>query len=157
MVWYLRGLRSCFVVLSEGQKFVKWHVQKPVCAIFAGSNPLLSHSTSLLLADSYLRRRVPAGTKEVARLDGALLDTSDTGFAFHDTTPPLMSIRGGTAVRVVFPDKSEISRLDDVVILSSREVLELSDVEAQVSYELARMLGNGEVETSWDEPLDRGR
>lgn len=60
-------------------------------------------------------------------------------------------------MRVVFLDKSEISRLDDVVILSSREVLELSDVEAQVSYELARMLGNGEVETSWDEPLDRGR
>ncbi|KAG1780660.1 CHAT domain-containing protein [Suillus placidus] len=60
-------------------------------------------------------------------------------------------------VRVVSSDESEV--LGDIVILSSREVPELS-VEIRVSYELGRMLGNGEVvakfETSWDELLDRG-
>ncbi|KAG1862770.1 CHAT domain-containing protein [Suillus subalutaceus] len=65
--------------------------------------------------------------------------------------------RWKSAIRVVSSDKSGV--LDDIVILSLLEVLELS-LEIRVSYELGRMLGNGEVvgkvKTSWDELLDHG-
>ncbi|KAG2111892.1 hypothetical protein BD769DRAFT_1778846 [Suillus cothurnatus] len=65
--------------------------------------------------------------------------------------------RWKSPVRVISSDKSDV--LGDIVILSLHEVLKLS-VEIRASYELGRMLGNGEVvakfETSWHELLDRG-
>ncbi|KAG2033439.1 CHAT domain-containing protein [Suillus americanus] len=65
--------------------------------------------------------------------------------------------RWKSAVRVVSSDESEV--LGDTVILSLRDVPQLS-LEIRVSYEVDRMLGNGEVvakfKTSWDELLDRG-
>ncbi|KAG2078828.1 hypothetical protein BDR04DRAFT_5161 [Suillus decipiens] len=48
----------------------------PLTRVFAGSKPLLSRSTTLLLVqltDSYPRRVPAADTKEVVRLFGALL------------------------------------------------------------------------------------
>ncbi|KAG1844816.1 CHAT domain-containing protein [Suillus subalutaceus] len=65
--------------------------------------------------------------------------------------------RWKSPVRVLSSDESEV--LGDIVILSLCEIPKLS-MELRVSYELGRMLGNGEVvaklETLWDELLDRG-
>ncbi|KAG2147002.1 CHAT domain-containing protein [Suillus cothurnatus] len=65
--------------------------------------------------------------------------------------------RWKSTVRVVSSNESEV--LGDIVILSLHEVPEFS-LEIRVSYELGRILGNGEVvakfESSWDELLDRG-
>ncbi|KAG2041183.1 CHAT domain-containing protein [Suillus americanus] len=65
--------------------------------------------------------------------------------------------RWKSTVRGVPYEKSGV--LDDIVILSLREVPELS-LEIRVSYELGRTLGSGEVvgkfKTSWDELLGHG-
>ncbi|KAG2109160.1 CHAT domain-containing protein [Suillus cothurnatus] len=65
--------------------------------------------------------------------------------------------RRKSAVRVVSSDKYQV--LGDIVILSLHEAPEFS-LEIRVSYELGRILGNGEVvakfESSWDGLLDCG-
>ncbi|KAG2353276.1 hypothetical protein BDR07DRAFT_1433850 [Suillus spraguei] len=80
------------VVIQNGTNTSGRGSSSPLMRAFASSKPLLlSCSTSLPLfqrTDSYLRRRVlAAGTKEVVGLDGALLDASDTDFAFHVRSP----------------------------------------------------------------------
>ncbi|KAG2344404.1 hypothetical protein BDR05DRAFT_183681 [Suillus weaverae] len=94
---------------------------------------------------------------ELIRVNDLALPSERIPAGFYVTINVNSKRRWKSPVRVVSSDKSGV--LGDIVILSSREVPGLS-VEIRVSYELDRMLGNGEVvgkfETSWDELLNRG-
>ncbi|KAG2094539.1 CHAT domain-containing protein [Suillus cothurnatus] len=94
---------------------------------------------------------------ELIRVNNLPLPSRRIPAGFYVTINADSKRRWKSAVRVASSDESEV--LGDIVILSLHEVPELS-LEIRVSYELGRMLGNGEVvakfKSSWDELLDRG-
>ncbi|KAG2344406.1 hypothetical protein BDR05DRAFT_999166 [Suillus weaverae] len=120
--------------------------------ILLATQPILLHRTIMpgSLEGQYIRL-------ELIRINDLPLPSERIPAGFYVSINVDSKRHWKSPVRVVSSDESEV--LGDIVILSPRQVPELS-VEIRVSYELCRMLGNGEVvakfETSLDELLDRG-